>query len=55
MVLTHDSDDRDPKRNSGDGPVLEAIGRVADTLRGAREEHGQDLHAVDQVLRIRYD
>ncbi|MCH8002087.1 MAG: DUF4115 domain-containing protein [Proteobacteria bacterium] len=28
---------------------------MADTLRGAREEHGQDLHAVAQVLRIRYD
>ena len=55
MVLTHDSDDRDPKRNSGDGPGLKVIGGVADTLRGAREEHGQDLHAVAQVLRIRYD
>jgi len=55
LVLTHDSDDRDPKRNSGDGPVLKVIGSVADTLRGAREEHGQDLHAVAQVLRIRYD
>ncbi|MCH8155428.1 MAG: DUF4115 domain-containing protein [Proteobacteria bacterium] len=28
---------------------------MANTLRGAREEHGQDLHAVAQVLRIRYD
>ncbi len=55
MALTHDKDDRDPKLNSGDGPALKAIGSVADSLRGAREEHGQNLHAVAQVLRIRYE
>ena len=55
MALTHDRDDRDPKLKFGDGPALKAIGSVANTLRGAREEHGQDLHAVAQVLRIRYD
>jgi cytoskeletal protein RodZ len=55
LALTHDRDDRDPKLKLGDGPALKAIGSVANTLRGAREEHGQDLHAVAQVLRIRYD
>ncbi len=55
MALTHDRDDRDSKPKFGDGPALKAIGSVANTLRGAREEHGQDLHAVAQVLRIRYD
>ncbi len=55
MALTHDRDDRDPKRKFGDGPALKVIGSVANTLRGAREEHGQDLHAVSQVLRIRYE
>ncbi len=55
MALTHDKDDHDPKPKIADDPALKAIGNVADTLSGAREEHGQDLHAVAQVLRIRYD
>lgn len=55
MALTYDRDDRNPKLKLGDAPALKAIGSVANTLRGAREEHGQDLHAVAQVLRIRYD
>ncbi len=55
MALTHDNDDHDPKPKIADDPALKAIGNVADTLSGAREEHGQDLHAVAQVLRIRYD
>ncbi len=55
MALTHDRDDRDPEPNFGDGPPPKAFGSVADTLRDAREEHGQNLHAVAQVLRIRYD
>ncbi len=55
MALTHDRDDRDPKLKIGAGPALKTIGSVANTLRGAREAHGQDLHAVAQVLRIRYD
>jgi cytoskeletal protein RodZ len=55
LALTYDRDDRNPKLKLGDAPALKAIGSVANTLRGAREEHGQDLHAVAQVLRIRYD
>ena len=55
MALTHNKDDRDPKLNSGDGPAPKAIGGVADTLRSAREAHRQNLRAVAQVLRIRYN
>ncbi|MEE8506072.1 MAG: helix-turn-helix domain-containing protein, partial [Kiloniellales bacterium] len=35
-------------------PDLKAHDSIADTLRLARQEHGQDLHTVAQVLRIRY-
>ncbi len=55
MALTHDRDNCDPKPISGDGPAPKTFGGVADTLLGARKEHGQDLRAVAQVLRIRYE
>ncbi len=35
-------------------PDLKALESIADTLRLARQEHGQDLRNVAQVLRIRY-
>ncbi len=35
-------------------PDLNAPDSIADTLRLARQEHGQDLSTVAQVLRIRY-
>ena len=35
-------------------PDLNAPDSIADTLRLARQEHGQDLRTVAQVLRIRY-
>ena len=55
MALTHDRDNCDPKTIPGDGPAAKTFGSVADTLLGARKEHGQDLRAVAQVLRIRYE
>jgi cytoskeletal protein RodZ len=55
LALTHDRDNCDPKPIPGDSPAAKTFGSVADTLLGARKEHGQDLRAVAQVLRIRYE
>ena len=63
MSVTHDSEKREPTLGGQDSepipgergnPPLEQHENVADILRRARKEHGQDLRTVAQVLRIRY-
>ncbi|MEE9209728.1 MAG: RodZ domain-containing protein [Kiloniellales bacterium] len=46
--------DREPIPGLHDGAPPEPHENVADILRRARKEHGQDLRTVSQVLRIRY-
>ena len=53
MALTHKKDLRDSRENIENGPDLTVHISVADTLCLARQEHGQDLSTVSQVLRIR--
>ena len=54
MALTHNKDPHEPGESSLDPPDLTARDSIADTLRLARQEHGQDLRTVAQILRIRY-
>lgn len=53
MALTHKKDLRDSSENIENGPDLTVHRSVADTLCLARQEHGQELSTVAQVLRIR--
>ena len=53
MALTHNKDSSDSSAGLGNEPDLTVHGSVADTLRLARQDHGQDLSTVAQVLRIR--
>lgn len=53
MALTHKKDLRVSSESIETGPDLTALSSVADTLRLARQEHGQELTTVAQVLRIR--
>ncbi|MEE8505221.1 MAG: helix-turn-helix domain-containing protein, partial [Kiloniellales bacterium] len=46
--------DREPIPGERGDPPPEPHENVADILRRARKEHGQDLRTVSQVLRIRY-
>lgn len=46
--------DREPVPGERGDPPLDPHENVADILRRARKEHGQDLRTVSQVLRIRY-
>ncbi len=62
MALSHKYDPPKPSDNplgppglkAQDSPDLKAQDSIADTLRLARQEHGQDLRTVAQVLRIRH-
>ena len=54
MVLTHNKDALEPSSVLDDGPALKTYASLGDVLRGAREEHGQDLRTVAEVLRIRF-
>jgi cytoskeletal protein RodZ len=53
LALTHKKDLRDSSENIENGPDLTVHRSVADTLCLARQEHGQELSTVAQVLRIR--
>lgn len=54
MALTHDKALHESSEIVGDRSDLKVYGSIADTLRLARQEHGQDLRTVAQVLRIRF-
>ncbi len=53
MALTHNKKFRDSGGGIENQPDLTIHDSVADTLRLARQEHGQDLRTVAQILRIR--
>ena len=54
MALIHKNDLPESEESRPSPPDLKATDSIADTLRLARQEHGQDLRTVAQVLRIRY-
>ena len=54
MALTHDRQPNDPRNRSAADTSLQAPSTVAEALRRTREEHGQDLGTVAEVLRIRH-
>ena len=54
MALTHPKDLPESGESQLGPPDLTARDSIADTLRLARQEHGQDLRTVAQILRIRY-
>ena len=54
MALTHKKDQHESGERLLDPPDLKVHDSIAGILRLARQEHGQDLHTVAQVLRIRY-
>ncbi len=54
MALTQNKDLPKSSDNPVGPPDLKAHDSIADTLRLARQEHGQDLRTVAQVLRIRH-
>lgn len=54
MALIHNKDLPESGESRLGPPDLTARDSIADTLRLARQEHGQDLRTVAQILRIRY-
>ncbi len=54
MALTHDRQPNDPRNRSAAYTSLQAPSTVAEALRRTREEHGQDLGTVAEILRIRH-
>ncbi len=54
MALIHKKDLPESGNSKFVPPDLKVHESIADTLRSARQEHGQELRTVAQVLRIRY-